>query len=148
MKCDNERELSEFNIRKDTLKYRNQCRDCVKLINKDYQTMNKDKIIIGRREYSEKTKDLKRMYGIDYRERNGEKNKNYKEHYMRKRKESDINFKLICNMRTRTYKAFMSQKIKKTTKTIDLLGCSPEFFRRWIIHQLHGNMTIENYGSV
>ena len=33
-KCKNEKELSEFNIRRDTQKYRNQCRDCIKLIKK------------------------------------------------------------------------------------------------------------------
>ena len=42
-KCKNEKELFEFNIRKDTLKYRNQCRDCIKLIQKEYQSNNKDK---------------------------------------------------------------------------------------------------------
>ena len=146
-KCDNEKELSEFNFRKDTQRYRNQCRDCIKLISKQYQTMNKDKIRIRRKEYSGKTKNLKRLYDIDYRERNREKIKNYKKH-MRKRKESDLNFKLICNIRTRTNKAFMSQKLKKNDKTIDLLGCSPEFFRRWIVHQLYGDMTEENYGSL
>ena len=71
---------------------------------------------------------------------------NCKKHYMRKRRESDTKFKLICNKRTRTNKAFMCQKIKKTNKTFDLLGCSPEFFRRWIIHQLYGDMTIESHG--
>ena len=45
-KCNNEKELSEFNSRKDKQKYRNQCRDCTKLINKEYRTMNKDEIKI------------------------------------------------------------------------------------------------------
>ena len=147
-KCDNEKELSEFIFRKDTQRYRTQCRDCIKMINKKYQTMNKDKIKIRRKEFSEKTKNLKRLYEIDYSERNREKIKNYKKHYMRKRKESDLNFKLICNIRTRTNKAFISQNIKKTNRTLDLLGCSPEFFRRWIVHQLYGDMTEENYGSL
>ena len=43
-KCDNEKEFSEFNFRKDTHKYTNQCRDCIKLINKEYPTINKEKI--------------------------------------------------------------------------------------------------------
>ena len=67
---------------------------------------------------------------------------------MRKRRESEINFKLICNIRTRTNKTFKSQNVRKTNKTFDLLGCSPELFRRWIFHQLYGDMTIENYGSI
>ena len=48
-KCDNEKEISEFNFRKDTQKYRNQCRNCSKLINKGYQTMNKDEIKIPKK---------------------------------------------------------------------------------------------------
>ena len=42
--CKNEKELSEFNVRTDTQKYRKQCRVCIKLIKKEYQTNNKDKI--------------------------------------------------------------------------------------------------------
>ena len=88
-KCDNEKVLPEFNFRKDTQKYRNQCRGFIKLINEEYKTENKDKIKIRRKEYSEKTKNFKRMYDIDYRERNREKIKNYKKQYMRKRRELD-----------------------------------------------------------
>ena len=51
-------------------------------------------------------------------------------------------------MRSRTNKVFKSQNVRKTNKTFDLLGCSHSFFKRWIIHQLYGNMTLENYGSV
>ena len=72
-KCDIEKELSEFNFRKDTQKYRNQCRCCIKLINEEFKSKNEDEIRIRRKEISEKTKNLKRMYDIDYRERNREK---------------------------------------------------------------------------
>ena len=63
-------------------------------------------------------------------------------------RKTDFNFKLICNIRIRTNKAFKSQNIKKTNKTFKLLGCSQSFFKRWIIHQLYGEMTIENYGKI
>ena len=61
---------------------------------------------------------------------------------------SDLNFKLARYMRSRLYKAYKAQSVRKTNKTFDLLGCSHSFFRRWIIHQLYGNMTLEKYGSV
>jgi len=61
---------------------------------------------------------------------------------------SDLNFKLARNLRSRTSKAFKAQNVRKTNKTFDLLGCSHSFFKNWIIHQLYGIMTIENYGSV
>ena len=63
-------------------------------------------------------------------------------------KKSDSNYKLARNLRSRTSTAFKSQNVRRTNKTFDLLGCSHSFFKDWIIHQLYGNMTIENYGSV
>ena len=36
----------------------------------------------------------------------------------------------------------------KINKTFDLLGCSHSFFKNWIVHQLYGNMIMENYGFV
>ena len=63
-------------------------------------------------------------------------------------KKGDLKFKLVCNSRSRTYKAFKSRNVRKINKTFDVLGCSRSFFRRWIIHQLYGKMTIQNYGSV
>ena len=59
-----------------------------------------------------------------------------------------MNFKLGQNIRVRTNKAFKSQNVRKTNKTFDLLGCSHSFFKNWITHQLYGNMTVENYGTV
>ena len=66
----------------------------------------------------------------------------------KERRKTDLNFKIACNLRSRTYQAFKSQNVRKTNKTFDLLGCSHSFFKNWIIHQLYGNMTLENYGSV
>ena len=54
----------------------------------------------------------------------------------------------MCNIRTRTNKAFRSQNIKKTIEIFDLIGCSQSFFKRWILHQLYGDMTEDKYGSV
>ena len=61
---------------------------------------------------------------------------------------TDLKFKLASYMRNRPYKAFKAQNVRKTNKTFDLLGCSHSFFKCWILHQLYGNMTLENCGSV
>ena len=61
---------------------------------------------------------------------------------------TDLSFKLATYMRNRLYKAYKAQNDMKTIKTFDLLGYSHLFFQSWIIHQLYGNMTFENYGSV
>ena len=62
--------------------------------------------------------------------------------------ETDLNFKLTSYMRNRLCKAYKAQNVRKTNKTFDLLGCSHSFSKNWIVHQLYGNMTLENYGSV
>ena len=62
----------------------------------------------------------------------------------KERRKTDLNFKLISNIRTRTSNSFRSQ----TNKTKKLIGCSNSFFKKWIIFQLYGDMTIENYGKV
>ena len=87
-KCDIEKDSSEFILRKNTQRYRKQCRDCIKLINKQYQIMNEDEIKIQRKEYREdiKNKNLKRLCDIDYRERNPEKIQLYKKNYFQNKK--------------------------------------------------------------
>ena len=63
-------------------------------------------------------------------------------------KKTDFLFNLAHIIRIRTRQAFKSQNVKKLNKTFDLIGCSRSFLRKWILYQLHGNMTEENYGSV
>ena len=100
---------------------------------KNYFLENRDRLIKNQKSYDKKNHDKIKRYRCEYYKNRGEK---------------DSNFKLAGNLRSRTSMAFKSQNVRKIYKTFDLLGCSHLFFHRWIIHQLYGNMTIENYGSV
>ena len=100
---------------------------------KNYYLENRDKLIKNQKLYDNENHDKIRRYRCEYYEN---------------RREKDLNFKLVGNLRSRTSMAFKAQNVRKTNKTFDLLGCSHLFFQRWIIHQLYGNMTVENYGSV
>ena len=53
--------------------------------------------------------------------------------------------KINAYEREKTNYAFKSQN---NEKLIDLIGCSNIFFRKWIIYQLYGLMTLENYGTI
>ena len=64
--------------------------------------------------------------------------------YERLKRKNDPNFNLFCNIRHGTKYAFKSQTIEKKN---DLIGCSNYFFRKWIIHQFYGDMSLENYGK-
>ena len=60
----------------------------------------------------------------------------------------DINFKLICNITNRTYKAFKYQNIREANKTFGILGCSSLFFKKWILYHPLCDMSINNFGSI
>ena len=65
--------------------------------------------------------------------------------YERLKRKNDSNFNLFCNIRQRTKYALKSPNVDKIN---DLIICSNYFFRKWIIHQLYGEMTLENYGKI
>ena len=50
-------------------------------------------------------------------------------------------------MRNRLHKAYKALNFE-ANKTFEILGCSISFFERWIIHQIYGNMTLENHDSL
>ena len=90
--------------------------------------------------YNEK-REQRREYGKFYARKNRARINTYE----RLKRKNDPNFNLFCNIRQRTKYAFKSQTIEKIN---DLIGCSNYFFRNWFIHQLYGDMTIENYGKI
>ena len=102
--------------------------ECI-FCSKDYYYVNRDWVLNNRKTYVKKNRAKINLY-------------------QKKRRDPGLNFKLAHNLRVRTNKAFKSQNVRKTNKTFDLLGCSQSFFKNWIIHQLYGNITLENYGSV
>ena len=82
---------------------------------------------------------------LDYHKIYSKNNRNKINAYERQKRKNDCNFNLFCNIRQRTKYAFKSQTIEKIN---DLIGCSNYFFRKWIIHQLYGDMRLENYGKI
>ena len=68
--------------------------------------------------------------------------------YSKNQLKTDLNFELASYMRNRLYQTHKPQNVGKTKETFDLLKCSHSFFKRWIIHQLYRDLSIDNCGSV
>ena len=90
----------------------------------------------------------KREQGIEYAKLYARQNRARINAYERQKRLTDSNYKLGHKIRAMTRQAFNLQNIKRTNKTIDLIGCSQTFLRKWILHQLYGDMTEENYGKI
>ena len=121
-----------------------QCKPCVIQKQKIYDCENRGRIINRNKEYYLKNRDQINEYHKKYKKENRDK----LDFHIKNRRDLDLNFKLACNLRSRTSSAFKSRNVRKTNKTFDLLGCSHSFFKNWIVYQLYGNMILENYASI
>ena len=57
LKCDNEKESSEFNFRKDTQKYRNECIQCCSFKHREWSDNNPEKVKQNQKKYNEQNKE-------------------------------------------------------------------------------------------
>ena len=124
-----------------------QCSKC-KMI---YSKSNFHKDITKNDGYRPSCKSCTNRYYYDNRYRILDKRKIYiknnqskKNAYERNKRKTDSNFKLHCKIRQRTNYAFKPPNNKMNI----LIGCSNYFFHKWIIYQLYGDMTEENYGFI
>lgn len=73
--------------------------------------------------------------------------KECKNEYFRNKKKNDINFKLICNLRSNLSESIRKNKLSKKYKTLDILGISLEDFKLFIEFKFKEDMSWDNYGS-
>jgi hypothetical protein len=65
--------------------------------------------------------------------------KEYRNKYLKNKRETDINFKLLCNLRTRLNHALKTNI--KSKRTLKLLGCNTEFFKKYYQDKFSKGMT-------
>ena len=68
--------------------------------------------------------------------------------YIKNKMKTESHFKLASYLRNWLYKAYKAQIVGRTNGAFDLLKSFHSFFKRWVFHQLYGEMSIDNYGSV
>jgi hypothetical protein len=144
----NKEKLKQYN-KKYFSSYYQKNSERLKEYQKKYREQNKDKIFEKKKRYwqREEIKEKKRKYDKIYREKNQEQIKKKKLEYFNERRQSDINFKILTNLRGRIKNAINKQYGEKAKKTIELLGCSIEECRKHIESLFQPGMTWDNYGK-
>ena len=122
-KCDIEKDLSEFNFRKDTLKYRNECIQCRSIKRKEWRNNNPYKVKQNKKKYIEQNKEKRNIY-------------------LKSKRETDVNFRIISNTRSRIHHALNGKS--KSSPTKDILGIDIDLYRKWIEWQMTSDMTWDN----
>jgi hypothetical protein len=135
-----------------------QCKKC-----KHFKALDEYSQKIGGK-YNKNTicKECKKVTSQDYRNKNPEKNKEYyrswdskkKKEFTEKRRvwaklkrQTDKFYKYKQKIRTTMNRAFTRKLVKKSKKTELLLGCSMDFFLKYLEGLFKPGMTFDNHGT-
>jgi hypothetical protein len=133
----------------------NQCKECNK---QDYYN-NQEKYKFKNKLMYKKFKNIRnkkqKLYNYIHKEEISKNKKQYynenkdliitkHNEYCIKRRQNDINFRLICNCRSRLNKVIKKQI--KNHKTMDLVGCTADELRFKLEQHFFEGMNWENYG--
>ena len=124
--------IHDKKIKNDRLYYLNN-KEKIKKQNKQYLEKNKQKMDEYRKEYREKTKEHKRNYDIQYRA-------------VKNLYKNDIHYKIKSCLSARLRIAIKSKNGSKSQRTMELIGCSIEFFKSYFEKLFKPGMTWENHG--
>jgi len=110
---------------------------------------NKDWIREYRKSYAERRRFLYHQNKGQILPRKRELAKTYKyrariQSYRRRRRRQDIQFTLKDRLRVTMSRALRRQFVKKSLRTMELIGCTPEELRSHIEHQFKPGMTWQN----
>ena len=146
--CKNWKQLSDFN--KQSSSWDNLARMC-RLCNIEYKKNKREndpKYQEKDIEYNEKYKSSgrrKEVNRIRYIEKREEIIKQCVA-YEKDRKKIDPKFKLMKTLRSRLYNALKRKSAEKCSSTMELIGCSVNFLKKYIEDQFEDGMTWENHG--
>jgi hypothetical protein len=123
-------------------------KDKEKEYNKNWYDKNKEEILEKKKEYRQENKEKLSQYNLEYKSRPEviQARKKYDREYIKQRRQEPL-FKLKCNIRTYTSRAFRRMGYYKNTKTSKLLGADYYFVKKYIEAQFKKGMTWDNYGE-
>lgn len=113
-------------------------------IGKKYYVLNKEEYLKRAKKYYFENIELIKDYKKDWRKNNKDKTRNRR----KSRILNDVIFKMRLSVYANVLSYFKRHLLgKKSRKTMDILGCSMEFFKEHIESQFLNWMTWENYGN-
>jgi hypothetical protein len=158
-KCKESKDLEAFTKNKRYKSgYHSQCKSCTYSLRKSQVSANPDqyresrkkhyqanieKMRAEKRKYIAKSKPQKIAYDAEYRKANKDKIAAYKKEWASKMKNDPI-YKIKKNLRRRVHHALMGEN--KSAATFELIGCSPEDFKKHIESLWLEGMSWDNYG--
>ena len=160
--CDTPKKPDDFYMKdKKTARYDTTCKECRKNQTNKWHKDNHDQSLRNKTLWYQRNRAKmltnmrenynRRMRENPERERETrrkwmEANSEYYKAHMRKRYATDVNFKLGARLRGNCWR-IVKKGCKKHCRTLDMLGCSVDFVRKWLESQFTSEMSWENYGT-
>jgi hypothetical protein len=125
--------------------YKNECRDIQhkkeyqKIYGKKYRHENIERIKYIDNLWRQKNKDYIKKYNKQWRT----ENKEWIKKYHRDRKKNDVNYRIVCNLRTRLNSAIVNNY--KSGSAVKDLGCSVIKFKQYIESMWKLGMSWDNW---
>lgn len=142
-KCNLEKLESEFHKKLNGLQP--SCKQCKSAYEKERYRANRIHILQSVKAYRDSIPVIIASRKEDWKQKNIDKWTLYQREYRRNRRNIDIQFKLLCNLRTRLSNVLRYQH--KSGSAIKDLGCSPEYLIKHLESKFQSGMTWENYGQ-
>ena len=117
------------------------------MYNKKWREKNKEKHSEAGRRWYQENKERKAETNRRWYQENKEKKNEASRRRQKERYHSDPLYRMILSYRGAVHRTFKAIKQNKNTKSLDLLGTTPEQFYDHIDKQLQPGMTWENYGD-
>ena len=152
------RQANKEELKERSKEHRQDNKEYYKEYRKEYYQANKERTKEKYKEYRQDNKERIKEYHKEYRQDNKEKIKEYrqdnkertneqKKERVRERRKTEPLFKMKCNLRGRTWKAFKNKGYSKTSRTREMLGVDWEVAKAHIERQFTKGMNWDNYGE-
>ncbi len=142
--CQRELPKTEFYFHKQTNCYSSYCKLCDNNKSKQYRIKNKEKLNEYAKLYRICKKEYLKSWFKNYRQKNKTIINKRNSKYIKDKCKTDSNFKLLKNIRWRTWSTLKN----KQNSSINLLMCSLKQLKIHLEQQFKPGMTWNNYGSV
>ena len=126
-------------IKKQANEYRQSNPEVLKKRKRKYYDENKDKIVAFQKRYYESNPEKVKQQ----RAKTRKKRQSAINEWNRNKRANDISFKIEANLRGRIYVA-LKRGVRSAT-TVELLGCSIEYFKKYIEAKFEEGMSWKNY---
>lgn len=94
-----------------------------------------------------RSRNREKLYALNEEWRKSEHGRKWLREYNKSYLDGNLNAKITRRTCTRIIAALRKADRKKENRTLDILGCTIQFFRRWIEHQFWNGMSWSNYGN-